>query len=599
MNEATSLVLRRMRTPFTLIILVYSIAILGLTLIPGIDDKGNTWYMSIYHAFYFVSYTATTIGFGEIPYPLSDAQRLWVIIIIYITVISWFYALGTVISLIQNKKFQAAIEASAFQRDIKNIYRPYYVVCGFGETGKAVINALLEEHFSAVVIERKTDLSEQGLNDTLEHVPSLTADASDPASLEVAGVHLDKCHGVIAVTSKDETNLKIAISSKLLHPDVMVICRSEYKEHEENMLSFGSDHIVNPYESFSKIFSMVLHSPSMYLIFEWLTGAPDKPLSPPINIRKGHWILSGYGRFGKQLHKELLKQNIQTVIIDPSDETKKSFHKNNHTNEKFIIGIGTDAATLTQAGIDTAAGIIAGTDNDSNNLSIIMTARQLNKDIFVVGRQNQMTNKILYEKINEHYLTSNKKNKNELVPIAHLVMQPSEVIARKIRAILIAPLLIDFIQLAQHKTPEWANITISRLSAVIDNNNPYVWTETINKETTPAIAQALGYGRRIELKHITQNPVTHNKKFECITLLLKRGDDFILLPEDKTELKAFDQILFCGLRQFKHAMLPTLTDITILNFVMTSTNEPQSYIWKKLTHALQKQDRRAVSRSIR
>ena len=124
MNEVTSLILRRMRTPLILIISVYSIAILGLTLIPGIDDQGNTWHMSIFNAFYFVTFTATTIGFGEIPYPLTEAQRLWTVIIIYITVISWFYALGTVISLIQDKAFQAAVRESAFKRDVKNMNRP-------------------------------------------------------------------------------------------------------------------------------------------------------------------------------------------------------------------------------------------------------------------------------------------------------------------------------------------------------------------------------------------------------------------------------------------------------------------------------------------
>ena len=314
MNEVTSLILRRMRAPLILIVAVYSISILVLTLIPGVDDKGNVWYMSIYHAFYFVSYTATTIGLGEIPYPLTEGQRLWTVVIIYMTVISWFYALGTVIALSQDKTFQAVSKESAFKRDIKNIHRPYYVVCGFGETGKAVVNALLEEHFGAVVIEIKEDISDRGLNDSLEFVPNLTADAADPASLEIAGVSQPKCRGVIAVTASDETNLKIAISSKLLHPDVTVVCRSEYKEHEDNMLSFGTDHIINPFESFTKIFSMALHSPSMHLIYEWLTGAPDVSLSSPINIEPGHWILSGYGRLGKQLHKELHKKDRKSVV---------------------------------------------------------------------------------------------------------------------------------------------------------------------------------------------------------------------------------------------------------------------------------------------
>ena len=585
-----------MRTPLILIVSVYAIAIIGLVLIPGVDDQGNVWHMSIFHAFYFVSYTATTIGFGELPYSFTDAQRLWTVLIIYLTVIAWFYALGTVISLIQDKTFKAVAKTSAFKRDVKNMHRPYYVVCGYGETGKAVVDALLEEHFGAVVIELKADISERGLHDTLEYVPSITADASDPATLELAGVHQDKCRGVIAVTASDETNLKIAISSKLLHPDVTVVCRSEYKEHEDNMLSFGTDHIINPFESFASIFSMALHSPSMHLIYDWLTGAPNTSLSTPLQVSDGHWILSGYGRFGQQVHQELKNKDIRTVIIDPDISRKASLNSN--TTDEFIVGTGTDAHTLTIAGIDEAAGVIAGTDNDSNNLSIIMTARQLNKQVFVVGRQNLKTNELLYSKINEHYRKDTHKNDEDIATIAHLVMQPSEIIARKIRAILIAPLLIDFIELALKKDQEWANITISRLSAVIGDNPPYLWTVHVNKEKAPAVAQALGFGRSIQLKHLTQDPVSCENTLPCVPLLLKRGDELLLLPDDETELKAFDQLLFCGLRKVKHSMSPTLTDLSTLNYVMTFKNEPQSYIWKKITRLLQKQERRTSHRNL-
>lgn len=585
-----------MRAPLILIVLVYSISIFVLTLIPGVDNNGNTWHMSIFHAFYFVSYTATTIGLGEIPYPLTNAQRLWTIAIIYMTVISWFYALGTVIALFQDKNFKTAVKESAFKRDVKKINRPYYVVCGYGETGKAVVNALLEEDFGAVVIEQKEDISERGLNNLLEYVPNLVADVSDPAILEIAGVDLDKCRGVIAVTGSDEVNLKIAIISKLLHPDVTVVCRSNHKEHEDNMLSFGTDHIINPFETFAEVFGMALHSPSMHLIYEWLTGAPDASLSLPINIRPGHWILSGFGRFGKQLYEELHKKNISAVIIDPDKEKKNDFINSSQSNERFIIGIGTDADTLIKAEVDTAAGVIAGTENDSNNLSIIMTARQLNKNIFVVGRQNFMTNELLYCKTNEHYQQETHKDDEEFIPLAHLTMQASEVIARKIRAILTTPLLIDFFNLTLKEKQEWANITISRLSAVMGDNPPYIWTVNIDKDKTPAIAQALGYGRSIELNHITRDPVDHDKSLCCIALLLKRGDDCFLLPEDKVELKAFDQILFCGIRKVKNTMSHTLSDLAALNYIMTSENEAQSYLWKKLSHLRQKQDKQSASR---
>lgn len=72
------LVLRRLRLPLIALILIYAVAVLGLTLVPGVDDQGRPWKMSFFHAFYFMTYTATSIGFGETPYPFSNAQRMWV-----------------------------------------------------------------------------------------------------------------------------------------------------------------------------------------------------------------------------------------------------------------------------------------------------------------------------------------------------------------------------------------------------------------------------------------------------------------------------------------------------------------------------------------
>lgn len=83
MNSVFFLVLRRMRAPLIALIVFYAIAVLGLTLVPGVHADGTPAPpMSFFHAFYFISYTATTIGFGEIPNAFSDAQRLWVTVCI-------------------------------------------------------------------------------------------------------------------------------------------------------------------------------------------------------------------------------------------------------------------------------------------------------------------------------------------------------------------------------------------------------------------------------------------------------------------------------------------------------------------------------------
>jgi voltage-gated potassium channel len=582
MNLVTSMILRRMRAPFLLVISVYTIAIVGLILIPGVDDEGNVWHMGIFDAFYFVSYTATTIGFGEIPFPLNHAQRLWAVVTIYITVISWFYAIGKILTLVQEKSFQEASTRSRFRRDVRSIDRPFYLVCGFGETGRAVVSSLAEESYRTVVIEKNPDhLNELALNEMLEFVPSITGDASDPEQLELAGIRHPLCRGVIAVTPSDETNLKIAITSKLLHPDIRVACRSEIKDFADNMKSFDTDYIVNPFETFANIFAMAMHSPSLHLIYDWLTGSPNTKLSGPVYFRYGHWILCGYGRFGRQLFTHLLKHDMPTTVIDPSGEVEAEFKDVIEAGQcTFIRGIGFDAETLKQAGIDHAAGLIAGTDNDSNNLSIIMTGRAINPDVFVVARQNQLNNRALYQATH-----------------ANLVMRPREIIARKIRVLFQTPQLVDFLALARDRDAEWANITVSRLSAIVGEVRPHLWSVLINQKEASAVSRGLEFGRKISLGHITQDPIIRNQKLKCVALLLSRDYEDVLMPDDDVEIHALDRILFCGTYDVKNSMHSTLCEMSSLNFVMTLRKEPESYIWRKLYHYYNRDERRKKQRA--
>lgn len=582
MNMVTSIILRRMRAPFLLLIAVYTIAIVGMLLIPGIDDNGNVWHMSIFHAFYFVSYTATTIGFGEIPYPLTDGQRSWTIIIVYSTVIAWFYALGTIISLIQDKNFREVLANSRFSDNVKTIRRPFYLVCGHGETGKAVVKTLTEEHIRVVVVDANpSSVNELELNELMEYVPGIAGDASEPSVLEMAGIRHPMCQGVIAVTASDDINLKIAITSKLLHPDIPVACRSEFKEVEDNMLSFGTDHIVNPHETFADIFHMVILSPSHHLIYDWLTGAPNTKLTEPVYLDPGAWILCGHGRFGRRLYKHLLNNHIETTVIDPVSQLKDNFDADVTNNGNvFITGTGTDAKTQLEAGIKTASGLIAGSDNDSNNLSIIMTAKQLNPDIFVVARLNSWNNRVLYSSTH-----------------ADLIMHPREIIARRIRVLFLTPLLINFMELIKNRDAEWANITISRLSAVVGDTRPHVWTVEVNQDTTPAVVTCLNHGRTINVRHLTQDPGNKTALLACVPLLLVRGNENYLMPDDNIEIRHNDQVLFCGSRDVKNNMYWTLKVLSSLNYVMTFKEEPESLVWRAIYRLRNKTERRNARRN--
>ena len=142
MNSVVFLTLRRLRVPLLILIGVYALGITGLVLIPGVDDAGQPRPMSFFHAFYFLTYTASTIGFGEIPRSFTDAQRLWVTVVIYLSVIGWAYTLTALLGLVRDSAFRTAVATSALRRRVRRVGEPFYVVCGYGETGSLVCRAL-------------------------------------------------------------------------------------------------------------------------------------------------------------------------------------------------------------------------------------------------------------------------------------------------------------------------------------------------------------------------------------------------------------------------------------------------------------------------
>jgi hypothetical protein len=148
------LMLRRLRLPLIVLITVYAIAVLGMTLIPGVDQHGQPWRMDFFHAIYFVSFLGTTIGLGEVPYPFTDAQRLWTTFIIYAAVVAWLYAIGSILTLIQDQGFRRVLAFGSFTRKVQRSQEPFYLVCGYGDAGSLLVRELVERHIHCVVVAR-------------------------------------------------------------------------------------------------------------------------------------------------------------------------------------------------------------------------------------------------------------------------------------------------------------------------------------------------------------------------------------------------------------------------------------------------------------
>ncbi|WP_206186266.1 potassium channel protein [Thauera propionica] len=553
------MILRRMRAPLILLILLMAVSVLGLTLAPGVDEHGNVHYLSFFHAFYFISYTATTIGFGEIPHSFSDQQRLWVIVSIYLSVVGWAYTLGSVFSLLSDRSLQQAIAMQRFVRAVRRLREPFYLVCGYGETGRLICSALDRMGLRSVVIEiDETKVGEIELHSFSADVPALCADASSPETLKYAGLTHPHCAGVIALTNEDATNLAIAIAARLLAPKLPALCRAEHRETSANMASFGTRHIINPFERFGETLALALHAPAASQLLDWLTGLPGSTVERRRDPPRGHWIVCGHGRFGRWMVDAMDAEALPVTIID-RELRPDSTHR-------WVQGDGTGANALKEADIMQATGIVAGTSSDVDNLSIAVTARELNPELFVILRQNQYANQALFDAFE-----------------SDITVLPSEIIAHECLAILGTPLLVPFLREVRMRDESWCSTQLERLTARLGWTVPEIWSERINLKGAPALYRRLMRGETVTLDMLLRSPTDRTVPLDCEVLYLDRDDDdHLLMPAGNTSLRPGDELLLAGTRRARSDLGLGIGNEHTLAYLITGEDLPGGWIWLRL-----------------
>ncbi len=552
MDNIIWLTMRRMRTPLIVMILVYALSVFGMVMIPGQDEAGRAVHVNFLDASYFIAIMATTIGFGEMPVAFTDAQRLYVFIILFPNVIAWLYSIGTILSLFLDSQFRDVLKRTRFKRKIRWLGGSYYIVCGFGNTGSMIVNGLLKRGINAVILERERDIIHgMELSDDFSHLPALAGDVTDRRLLEMAGLHSSGCLGVMAITNKDHVNLTIAITCKLLRPELPVFARSETRRVSANMASFGTDYRIDPYTIFAERFYLALTSPTKYLVQDWLISVPGSELRAELKPPAGRWIIAGLGRFGSRIAPQLDKAGLPFTVIDVHPDRVENC-------EDAVLGRGTEAHTLMEARVQDAVGIIAGTGDDVDNLSIIMTALELNPDLFIVARQENQQNDELFDSSR-----------------ADLIARRSLIVARRMLTVATTPLLPVFLTHLVHEDEAFTARLKARLEAVLHGHAPNLWTEELSAGHADAIIAAANDGVDIRLEHITYNlRMEDPESLECVCLLLERGASRLFLPGPKQELLAGDRLLFAGRGTARREMIWNLTEPRVL--IGFATGRPQA-----------------------
>lgn len=513
-----------MRAPFLVIIITYTIAIIGLLIIDGVDNDGNLYKLSIFDAFYFITYTATTIGFGETPFAFTYPQRIWVSISIYFTVTGWFYSLGTLIALLQDKLFIQELAKAKFRRNIKYLKEKYIIILGYNAITSEIIKQANAHGLRSIVIEKDEQKRDAlVLENFTPPVYCLNGDAYNPEALEMAGIKSTYCKAIVSLFEDDALNLRVALTSKALNPKIMMAIKSTTKNHMENLSDLGAQVIENPFEIIAEQINMAINTPHSLKLIRWAYGLCNL-YDPLLILPRGKYIVCGYGRMGKSIY-DVLKQNDFEIAFAEIDASK--IKQLPLLEQKIVhIGDGDDRALLKTLGIESCVAIIAGTNDDTNNLSILSTAKKLNPNIITIARENELEDFSIFENSN-----------------IHAVFIPSKVLIHKTVNAIINPTLDIFIRNIG-KIDEDKIISLTKKLLEIDLC-PLLFTLKVASAEAPVLYENI-HSLSPRLLLLKTSLKDNNKENNLIPLMLIRHDEIAFLPSWDTIIEKNDLFLFAG-----------------------------------------------------
>jgi voltage-gated potassium channel len=187
------------------------------------------------------------------------------------------------------------------------------------------------------------------------------------------------------------------------------------------------------------IFAYAFSVLSAYLVSKNINfNLKKRKMENVIKAFKGHTIVCGFGRNGSQAAARLKAYKKDFVVIDESIEAIAMLEKEGML---YIIGNATEDDILIQAGIKNASHLITCLPQDTDNVFIVLTAKQLNPKLKVISRASDDS--------------SVKKLK---IAGANNIIMPDKIGGDHMASLVVTPDLVEFLDNLSISTSSHMNI---------------------------------------------------------------------------------------------------------------------------------------------
>lgn len=222
-----------------------------------------------------------------------------------------------------------------------------------------------------------------------------------------------------------------------------------------------------------------------------------RKMQKEIEMLKNHVIVCGSGETGIHVIKQLILKDVDFVVIENNEDAIEILKD---MNVNYIFDDATSEEALIEAKIVDAKGLITCLAKDADNVFVVLTARELNKNIHIVARAHEDRSDIKLKRAG-----------------ANQTVSPDEIGGKKMASLMINPqaqFFVDNIIYTKNLAIDMEEITIFESSELI--------------------------GKKLSEAKISE-------KAGLIVLAIRKQDEqFIFNPKAKEVLNENDKMLVVG-----------------------------------------------------
>lgn len=219
----------KLRYALILVLLISVIGVLGYMTIEKIP---------LLDAIYMTVITISTVGFKE-AISLSIAGKIFTIILIIVSWISFAFAITVITSVIVESEVGAILNKYRSKRKLKNM-KDHVIIVGYGRNGRKVAEDLEKIGEEFVIIERNHELIMNS-----EHKDRfMEGDATNDDVLLEAGIKNAKA--IISSLPVDADNLFVVVTARNLNPDFLIISRASELSTQQKLRVAGANKVIMP-----------------------------------------------------------------------------------------------------------------------------------------------------------------------------------------------------------------------------------------------------------------------------------------------------------------------------------------------------------------